>query len=44
MEDTQCRCCLGEAFDLRLSIDRRVNEVTLVEMIEKLTQTLVGSN
>lgn len=38
MEDSQCRTCLGEALDLRLSIDRQVNGVAVTEMLEKLTQ------
>lgn len=41
MDDSQCRTCLGEATDQRLSIDRRVNGVGLTEMLEKLTQIVV---
>lgn len=44
MDESQCRTCLSEAQDQRLSIDRRVNGILIIEMLEKLTQIAVRTS
>lgn len=42
MDEFQCRTCLAEAPDQRLSIDRRVNGILVLEMLEKILQISVS--